>query len=431
VEAVAMCQRSEEYLGFMAAKVRAAVTAEVAAEAAKAAAAAAAAAAEGGADGPGPASTADAGGEDSDDGAGGGGGGGRAPDRRETALRTGRLSVAARELAGHYATLEEFYMDDCAATAIRIDEVPAGALTSSMVDDVFYVLRKSAGRALAGGGLQAAAALLAEMNNVLANSFRSALASRLASAPARLAAAAPGGGADGAAAPAAAPPAGAPPLREAAAALNNADVAAEYAEKLAAELSAYAADAFPSASDRGRLAGVLGDLAHTAGDFRQLASRALDALADALMPRLRPALDVAAGASYRLSEAEYAARDAADSWVSPLLGALEAQAGWAGPLLTARNCEALLQALVDRVAARLEALLSRKPFNQLGGLALDREARTLVRRRAVDPRRRKRGGASLPRAARVSCSPPPLCSPRPRARHLPRPGKRNAEKSRR
>jgi hypothetical protein len=47
-------------------------------------------------------------------------------------------------------------------------------------------------------------------------------------------------------------------------------------------------------------------------------------------------------------------------------------------LLTPAAWEALFHALLDKVLARLEALLGRKAFTQLGGLQLDRDLRALV-----------------------------------------------------
>lgn len=51
---------------------------------------------------------------------------------------------------------------------------------------------------------------------------------------------------------------------------------------------------------------VLADLGKTSSDFRQLATKALDQLCGALMPRLRPVLDEAAAAGYELGEADMA-----------------------------------------------------------------------------------------------------------------------------
>jgi hypothetical protein len=39
-----------------------------------------------------------------------------------------------------------------------------------------------------------------------------------------------------------------------------------------------------------------------------------------------------------------------------------------------------ISAVLDKVVSRLEAIVSRKPFSQLGGLALERDLRALVRR---------------------------------------------------
>ena len=59
--------------------------------------------------------------------------------------------------------------------AIAIDEWSQDALTTSMVDDVFFVLQKCGGRALAIGSLQCLCAILGQLNNLLRDSLRSAL----------------------------------------------------------------------------------------------------------------------------------------------------------------------------------------------------------------------------------------------------------------
>ncbi|KAF5839442.1 hypothetical protein DUNSADRAFT_727 [Dunaliella salina] len=165
-------------------------------------------------------------------------------------------------------------------------------------------------------------------------------------------------------------------------ALNNSDVAAEYVTKLKAELEGYLTELFPSsptgAGDRERVRTVLADQGKTAGDLRQSHIKSLEALADALMPRLRPVMDEIATASYALSEAEYSAGEFGDGWASRLLVVLEATLLWMQPLLTTNNYEGVLHSVLDKVVARLETLLARKAFNQLGGLQLDRDIRALV-----------------------------------------------------
>uniref|UniRef100_A0A7S3RBF0 Conserved oligomeric Golgi complex subunit 4 n=1 Tax=Dunaliella tertiolecta TaxID=3047 RepID=A0A7S3RBF0_DUNTE len=312
---------------------------------------------------------------------------------KETSFRSGGLNVGLRELLGHYMALEEVYMEETANMAISIDELIPGSLTSSMVDDVFFIFRKCALRALTTSSVQVISAMLMELNNVLANSLRNALSSKLSSGPAPLMAAVPLDG-DDAASPGVLSKAAAggiggtsmanlPPAAVAyVTALNNSDVAAEYVTKLKAELEGYLTELFPSsptgAGDRERVRTVLADLGRTAGDLRQGHIKSLEALADALMPRLRPVMDEMATASYALSEAEYSAGEFGDGWASRLLVVLEATLLWMQPLLTTNNYEGVLHSVLDKVVARLETLLARKAFNQLGGLQLDRDIRALV-----------------------------------------------------
>jgi hypothetical protein len=151
----------------------------------------------------------------------------------EAKFRGGPFNVCVREIVSHYMALEEYYMESTAAMAVRIDQLerlggrgackggwwgvasrvayscwilpgasklprsPAhalarpllphpsrrrsaarqvpDALTSSMVDDAFYILKKCGSRAMATGNVQCVAALLGELNDLLANSYRGAL----------------------------------------------------------------------------------------------------------------------------------------------------------------------------------------------------------------------------------------------------------------
>jgi hypothetical protein len=64
----------------------------------------------------------------------------------------------------------------------------------------------------------------------------------------------------------------------------------------------------------------------------------------------RPLLDEAAGASYELSEAEYADNETGDTWVQRLLGALGAMLQWLQPLLTPANYDTLVASVLERVS---------------------------------------------------------------------------------
>ncbi len=70
---------------------------------------------------------------------------------------------------------EEFYLEENVQKAIQIDEWSEDALTTSMVDDVFFILQKCGRRALATANLQCFCAVLGQLNNLLSNSLRAAL----------------------------------------------------------------------------------------------------------------------------------------------------------------------------------------------------------------------------------------------------------------
>eukprot|EP00798_Chlamydomonas_sp_ICE-L_P008858 gene8858-3742_t len=324
---------------------------------------------------------------------------------RESAFRSGQFNVGVRELLGHYMALEEYYIDETSGMAVRIDEVIPGSLTSSMVDDVFFILRKCGLRALTSGSVQATGRSMQSTTTDIDISNNHPFYAQATGRSDR---------------------------EEYAVYLNNCDVSAEYVNKLRAEFDTYmggGVDLFASPSDKDRAKSdkdraksVISDLTKTSTDFRQTANKALEQLGEILMPRMKQIMDgEVAGASYVLSEADYAhnevdegwshrllgAFESALAWTMPvlttnnkasyvlseadyahnevdegwshrLLGAFESALSWTMPVLTTNNYESLLQIVLDKVLSRLEALMSRKQFNQLGGLQLDRDTRKLV-----------------------------------------------------
>ncbi|GAX77377.1 hypothetical protein CEUSTIGMA_g4823.t1 [Chlamydomonas eustigma] len=294
---------------------------------------------------------------------------------RETNFRSGPFNVAVRELLGQYMALEEFYMNETCSLAVRIDESSPGSLTSSLVDDVFFILRKCGLRAMASGSVQCCAALLAELNNVVSNLLKESLGGKVAAqgAAARLLAAAPSA-ADLAGRTDTVPSS----AMEYAVALNNTDVSSDYVVKLKTELEAYLSSYMNSPGEREKVRSVLSDLSKAATDLRQSNTRALEQLAEAIMPRLRAVMDELATVSYQLSDIEYSSREAEEGWAHHLVASVQLLMTWLQPILTTNNYEGLLHLLLDKLVSRLEALLGRKQFSQLGGLQLERESRTML-----------------------------------------------------
>mmetsp|Transcript_65552 Transcript_65552/g.207305 ORF Transcript_65552/g.207305 Transcript_65552/m.207305 type:complete len:758 (-) Transcript_65552:47-2320(-) len=288
-----------------------------------------------------------------------------------TSFKSGQFNVAVRSLVGTFISLDEFAMDANVAKAIAIDELIEGNPTSSMVDDVFFVLQRCGHRSVSTANSQCVVAGLTQVNNLLSNTFKEALASNIKAGggAARLLGCGPGMPSEGVLTQGA---------REHAAALNGADVSADYVLKLVQALEKYAGEVFHAKSDVDKISSVLADLGKTSGDFRQIASSGLEALAGGINPRLRPLLDGVVGVGYELSEEMYSEYEVNDPWVQALLATMEANLSWMQPLLSQSNYDTLVHHVLDTLVARLEAVMMQKSFNQLGGLQLDRDTRTLV-----------------------------------------------------
>ena len=289
------------------------------------------------------------------------------PSARETSLRGGPLSTSLRELLSYYIALEEYYVEESVAKAVRIDEAVAGALTSSMVDDTFFVALSAGRRALATGRAPSAVSILNQLNTAISTLYRSALARKLQGAAGKLAAAAPqyvGGPPAEAAAVAAVP-------------FNNADISAMYVEKLRQQLEDLAGQVFPAPHDRDRIKLVLADLAKTASDFRKLSAQGAEQLCNALSAPLRPLLEQFVEISYEMEAADAAAAGGAP-WSHSVLITFSAQFGWLQSLLSPSLFDAVVLSAIDKLVARMEAAVAQKRLTQLGGLQLERDVRSLV-----------------------------------------------------
>ena len=93
--------------------------------------------------------------------------------------------------------------------------------------------------------------------------------------------------------------------------------------KLLQELEAGALGVFPGPSDRDRVKSVLADLAKTASDFRIIASKGLELVANGILPRLRCVL---------LSAADQGATPTQEATVTTDMPSLHPQASNASSL---------------------------------------------------------------------------------------------------
>ncbi|XP_051128990.1 conserved oligomeric Golgi complex subunit 4 [Andrographis paniculata] len=285
--------------------------------------------------------------------------------RATKAFRSGNFSKVSQDITGYYVILEGYFMVENVRKAIQIDEHVLDSLTTSMVDDVFYVLQSCCRRAISTSNINSVIAVLSNAVSLLGGEYSEALQQKMRepNLGAKLFSGGVGVQKTG---------------TEIATALNNMDVSSEYALKLRHEIEEQCMEAFPTPADRERIKSCLSELNEMSNSFKKLLSVGMDQLVASVTPRIRHLLDGVATISYELSESEYAENEVNDPWVQRLLHAVEINVVWLQPLMTANNYDTFIHLFIDFIVKRLEVIMMQKKFSQLGGLQLDRDVRTLV-----------------------------------------------------
>ncbi|CAL9076203.1 unnamed protein product [Musa textilis] len=281
------------------------------------------------------------------------------------AFKSGSFNRMLQDLIGFYVILEEFFMVENVRKAIRIDEHVADSLTTSMVDDVFYVLQSCCRRAISTSSINSVFAVLSGAMNLLSNEYQEALQHKMRepNLGAKLFLGGVGVQKTGI---------------EIATALNNMDVSAEYVLKLRHEIEEQCAQVFPTPADREKVKSCLSELGDISIAFKQVLQSGLEQLVSTVSPRIRPILDTVTTISYELDDPEYAENEMNDPWVQKLLHGVETNILWLQLLMTSNNYDSFVHLVIDFIVRRLEVIMMQKRFSQLGGLQLDKEVRALI-----------------------------------------------------
>ncbi|KAI8544892.1 hypothetical protein RHMOL_Rhmol07G0000800 [Rhododendron molle] len=285
--------------------------------------------------------------------------------RATKAFRSGNFSKVAQEITGYYVILEGFFMVENVRKAINIDEHVPDSLTTSMVDDVFYVLQSCCRRSMSTSNINSVIAVLSSAVSLLGSEYNEALQHKMreTNLGAKLFLGGVGVQKIG---------------TEVATALNNMDISSEYALKLRQEIEEQCTEVFPAPADRERVKSCLSELGEMSNSFKKGLNVGMEQVVATVTPRIRSVLDSVATISYELSEAEYADNEVNDPWVQRLLHSVESNVAWFQPLMTANNYDSFVHLVIDFIVKRLEVIMMQKRFSQLGGLQLDRDARALV-----------------------------------------------------
>lgn len=302
----------------------------------------------------------------------------------ETFVNNSELARSMQELLGAYLALERYFLEESVNKAIGMDVLEQDQQTSSMVDDVFFIVKKCVRRAISSWSIDGVCAVVNMACGILEGEFTSRLRSRLRQGY----------------------PAGYLDLAQAYSALqtsfqhgrlqtsdteqgrlmflaylNNTDVSIEYVETLGKSLNMEINQAFSNMQDkeRGKVDSCLAGLKGVTHSLRAVIDYGLEQLrASAVKPRVTPWVDAFLSINHHINEDELLRYETDEPFVQTLIQHLEGLLQAFKDILTASNYDALIGILTAEVTARLEKVVLKCTFNRAGGLILDKEIRSLA-----------------------------------------------------
>nr|XP_044996575.1 conserved oligomeric Golgi complex subunit 4 isoform X2 [Jaculus jaculus] len=304
------------------------------------------------------------------------------------------LSCTMQELIGYYITMEEYFMRETVNKAVALDTYEKGQLTSSMVDDVFYIVKKCIGRALSSSNIDCLCAMINLATTELEADFRNVLCNKLqmgfpattlqdiqrgvTSAVNIMHSSLQQGKFD---------TKGIESTDEAKLSflvtLNNVEVCSENISTLKKTLESDCTKLFSQGiggeQAQAKFDSCLSDLAAVSNKFRDLLQEGLAELnSTAVKPQVQPWINTFLSVSHNIEEEEFNDYEANDPWVQQFILNLEQQMAEFKASLSPVIYDSLTGLMTSLVAVELEKVVLKSTFNRLGGLQFDKELRSLI-----------------------------------------------------
>ncbi|RWS29980.1 Conserved oligomeric Golgi complex subunit 4-like protein [Leptotrombidium deliense] len=310
-------------------------------------------------------------------------------------VRTCELSRAVEEINGMYVLLEEYFLRESCFKAVQIDDIDSqGSLTSSMLDDVFFIVNKCIKRSMTGGNIDVVCAIINHSVSILEKSFCDLANERLRYGYPSTATI------TGAAA--------ALDLSQAYSviqtgrylqsysdvertkvlfliALNNLDTATDYIKSLKKTVNQDVIKIVEDKSGRQQLQkfeSCLADLSSLTNKFQSVVLSGLNQLnSSVLKPKVKVWCDSFMTASHVLNEDDLLRFEVSDGlrpFSETFIMSIDVFLKPFKQSLTPNNCTKLINVFATDLAHRLEVAISRCHYNKIGGLQLDRELRALI-----------------------------------------------------
>ncbi|MBN3311009.1 COG4 protein, partial [Amia calva] len=305
------------------------------------------------------------------------------------------LSRNMQELIGYYIPMEEYYMRETVNKAVTMDTYEKGQLTSSMVDDCFYIVKKCIGRALSSSNIDCLCAMINHSTSVLESDFREVLYNKLrqgfpattlqdiqrgvSSAVSLMQSSLQQGKFT---------PMGIESSEDAKISflvtLNNAEVCSENITTLKMNLENNCAKLFSQGfgggeHGRAKIDSCLSDLVAVSTKFKDLLQEGLTELNNtAIKPQVKPWISSFLSISHNIEEEEFNEYEANDPWVQQFIVSLEQLMAEFKASLSPIIYDNLSSLTTSLVALEMEKTVLKCTFSRLGGLQFDKELRSLV-----------------------------------------------------
>ncbi|KAM4614164.1 conserved oligomeric Golgi complex subunit 4 [Discoglossus pictus] len=304
------------------------------------------------------------------------------------------LSRSMQELIGYYITMEEFYMRESVNKAVAMDTCERGQLISSMVDDVFYIVKKCIGRALSSSSIDCLCAMINLSTTMLESDFREVLCNKLrmgfpattfqdiqrgvTSAVSLMQSSLQQGKFD---------TKGIESNDEAKmsflVSLNNVEVCSENIMTLKKNLENGCGKLFSQGLSgeqaKAKIDSCLADMASVSNKFRDLLQEGLGELnSTAVKPQVKPWINLFLSVSHNIEEEEFNDYEANDPWGQQFIVNLEQLMSEFKAGLSSVIYENLTSLLTTLIAIELEKVVLKSTFSRLGGLQFDKELRSLI-----------------------------------------------------
>ncbi|XP_076448808.1 conserved oligomeric Golgi complex subunit 4-like [Babylonia areolata] len=304
----------------------------------------------------------------------------------ETFWSACEMSRMVQELIGIYIMMEEYFMREMILKAVSMDAIEEGQHTSSMVDDTFFIVKKSVRRAISSCSIDGVCAMLNHACTILEQDFREVLYQRLrAGFPSGFDLQQAYNLVQASITQGKLQSSDAEKVKARASfltSLNNAEVSCDYCKALKNNLEDEVSKLYVqqcTEQSKAKLESCLGDLGTVSGRFKDVVDFGFSQLSSsAIRPRIKPLTDSFLSTNHNISEEEFSNYEANDPWVQGSIVTLDTMLSTFKSSLTSANYDTFVTLVTTEITVQLEKAVGKTTFNRLGGLQFDKELRALV-----------------------------------------------------